>query len=114
MAVDLIIEMTHSLRSLGVPVDGPALLLGDNQSVVLNTTVPSSVLKKKHNAVAFHRIREAIAAGICRFVHIRSEENYADLLTKSLGKKDFNFLSRELLFRKPAATCPPDRMRPLI
>jgi hypothetical protein len=114
IAVDLIIEMVHSLRSLGVPIDGPALLLGDNQSVVLNTTVPSSVLKKKHNAVAFHHIREAIAARICQFVHIPSSENYADLLTKSLGKKDFNFLSRKMLFRQPAATCPPDRARPLI
>ena len=65
MAIDLIIEMIHSLKSLGMPIDGPALLLGDNQSVVLNTTVPSSVLKKKHNAVAFHCIHEAIAARIC-------------------------------------------------
>ena len=70
IAIDLIIEMVHNLRSLGVPIDGPALLLGDNQSVVLNTTVPSSVLKKKHNAVAFHCICKAIAARICRFVHI--------------------------------------------
>jgi hypothetical protein len=30
------------LRSLGVALDGPALMLGDNMSVVLNTTVPSS------------------------------------------------------------------------
>jgi hypothetical protein len=27
-------------------------ILGDNMSVVLNTTVPSRVLKKKHNAIA--------------------------------------------------------------
>jgi hypothetical protein len=33
-------------------------------SVVLNALVPSSVLKKKHNAVAHHCVQEAIAAGI--------------------------------------------------
>ena len=114
IAVDLIIEMQHNLRSLGVPLDGPALLLGDNQSVVLNTTVPSSVLKKKHNAVAFHRIREAIAGGICRFVHIPSHENYADIATKSLGKADFHRLSRKVLFRQPDATCASDRASPII
>ena len=70
IAIDLIIEMQHNLRSLGVPLDGPALLPGDNQSVVLNTTVPSSILKKKHNAVAYHHIGEAIVCGITRFVHI--------------------------------------------
>jgi hypothetical protein len=43
------------LQSLGV-------MLGDNMSVVLNTTVPSSVLKKKHNAIAYHRVREAICS----------------------------------------------------
>jgi hypothetical protein len=32
-----------------VALSGPALMLGDNMSIVLNTTVPSSVLKKKHN-----------------------------------------------------------------
>ncbi len=114
IAIDLIIEMLHNLRSLGVPVDGPALLLGDNQSVVLNTTVPSSVLKKKHNAVAFHCICEAIAARICHFVHIPSSENYADILTKSLGKADFHHLSCKVLFRQPAATCPHGRVEPLI
>jgi hypothetical protein len=45
------------LRSLGVELDGPELMLGDNKSVVLNTTVSSSVLKKKHNAIAYHQVR---------------------------------------------------------
>jgi hypothetical protein len=42
------------LRSLGVELDGSILMLGDNMSVVLNSSVPSSVLKKKHNAIAYH------------------------------------------------------------
>jgi hypothetical protein len=52
-------------------------------SVVLNTTVPSSVLKKKHNVIAYHRVIEAIAARIMRFAYIKSEENLSDVLTKS-------------------------------
>jgi hypothetical protein len=46
---------------------GSALMLGDNMSVFLNTTVSSSVLKKKHNAIAYHQVREAIASRIMRF-----------------------------------------------
>ena len=47
---------------LGVPLDGPALILSDNMSVVLNNTVPSSVLKKKHLGIDYYRVREAISA----------------------------------------------------
>jgi hypothetical protein len=61
IATDMIIKMHFILHMLGVPVDGPALLLGDNNSVVLNTSVPSSILKKKHHACAYHRVQEAIA-----------------------------------------------------
>jgi hypothetical protein len=70
---ELILEIRYMLLSLGVALDGAALMLRDNMSVVLNTTVPSSVLKKKHNAIAYHRVREAIAARIKRFAYIMIE-----------------------------------------
>jgi hypothetical protein len=54
IATELIMEVRYMLRSLGVDLEGLALMLGDNMSVVLNTSVPSSVLKKKHNAIAYH------------------------------------------------------------
>ena len=47
IATELIMEMRYKLRMLGTPILGSAALYGDNQSVVLNTTVPSSALKKK-------------------------------------------------------------------
>ena len=98
IATDLIIEMRYTLRMLGVPVEEESLLLGDNMSVVLNTTIPSSPLKKKHNAVAYHRVCEAIAAGIIKFAHIDSSENIADILTKSVDKGTFNHLKRKCQF----------------
>jgi hypothetical protein len=73
VAIELILEVRYMLRSLGVALDRSALMLGDNMSVVLNTTVSSSVLKEKHNAIAYHRVREAIAARIMRFEYIKSE-----------------------------------------
>ena len=54
IATEMIQELRYTLRSLGVPIRGPSLLFGDNKSVVVNTTLPSSSLKKKHNAIAFH------------------------------------------------------------
>ena len=94
-------EYHFLLRAMGIEPDGPALMLGDNNSVVLNCTMPSSVLKKKHNAVAYHRVRKAIAAGIVNFAHIPSEMNYADILTKPLDSTSFHRLVKKLLFRVP-------------
>jgi hypothetical protein len=74
-----------------VDLDGPALMLGDNMSVVLNTSVPSSVLKKKHNAIAYHRVREAIAAKVMRFAYVKSDENVSDILTKPLSDENFHY-----------------------
>jgi hypothetical protein len=82
VATELILEVRYILRSLGVALDRSELMLGDYMSVVLNTTVPSSVLKKKHNAIAYHHVREAIAARLMRFTYIKSEENVSDVLTK--------------------------------
>ena len=52
-------------------------------SVVLNTSVPSSVLKKKHTKIAYHRVREAIAAKVMRFAYVKCKENVSDVTTKS-------------------------------
>jgi hypothetical protein len=49
-------------------------------SLVLNPTVPSSVLKKNHNAIADHHVREDIAGRIMRFSYFKSEENVSDVL----------------------------------
>jgi len=73
-------------------------------AVVLNTTIPSSALKKKHQSCNYHKIRESIAAGFIRYGHIRSEENMADLLTKPLVRPVFERLCSEYLFRKAKTT----------
>jgi hypothetical protein len=69
-------------------------MLGDNMSVVLSTTVPSSVLKKKHNAIAYHLVREAIAARIMWFAYIKSEENVSDVLKKPSSNEKFRYLMK--------------------
>ncbi len=80
---------------------GPAWILGDNQNVFLNTTIPWSGPKKKQNAISFHLVREGIAGRITMFNHIKSEHNYADVLTKPLPGAKFHPLIKELLFWNP-------------
>ena len=101
-AIELILEYRYMLRMMGARLEKSVLLLGDNNSVVLNTTMPSSVLKKKHCVVSYHKIGEALVAGIVRFSHIPSEMNYADILSKSLGPNAFMNLVKPLLFSNPS------------
>ena len=64
-AKDMIVALRHKLRMFGVPIAGPANVFCDNNGVVKNTTIPESMLAKKHtNAINYHAIREAVAAGI--------------------------------------------------
>ena len=37
---------------MGITVDEPAFVFGDDQSVLANTTNPSSTLKKKSNVIS--------------------------------------------------------------
>ena len=62
----------------GVPIAGPARVLCDNPGVVKNTSIPSSALTKRHNAINYHAVCEAAADGIIRV---------ADTLTKPLGRQ---------------------------
>ena len=46
---------------LGIPVNELAFVFGDNKSVLANTSVPSSMIKKKMNSLSYHFIREGCA-----------------------------------------------------
>ena len=82
VATEMIAGLRYKLRMMGVPIDGAANVMVDNQSVVYNTTLPESTLKKKSNAIAYHYVRENVASGMMRIRHKRSEDNLADMLTK--------------------------------
>ena len=60
-------------------------MFGDNKSVVDSATIPHFKLHKRHNQLSFHRVREAIAAGIIHFLHIDGKSNPANMLSKHWG-----------------------------
>ena len=82
ICVDQVIDIRTTLRYLGAPVHGPTFVFGDNETVVNTGSVPHAKLQKRHNALAYHRVRWAHAAKIIRLHHIPSKENPADILSK--------------------------------
>jgi hypothetical protein len=98
IATEQIIDLRTTLRYLGVPVQGRAYMFGDNQSVITSSTLPHSRLSKRHNALSYHRVREAIVAGILGFFHIKGEDNPADILSKHCGHPQMWPHTKPLLF----------------
>ena len=101
IATDKIGEMRYTFRMLGVPIDGPAYMFGDNLAVVTSSNIPEHNLKKQHNAISYHRVREAVAAGILKFVHISGKDNPADVLTKFLPGHVWYPLMQPFLYWMP-------------
>ena len=74
--------LRYKLRMMGVPIDGPSFIYGDNMSVIHNTQRPESTLKKKSNSVCYHAVREAVAMGECITAHVSTHDHPADICTK--------------------------------
>ncbi len=113
IATEQIIDLRNTMRYLGVNVDGPSFMFGDNQSVVTSSTIPSSVLNKRSSALCYHRVREAIAAGILNFYHIKGKENPADVLSKHWAMHDVWPQIGPILFWRGAPRDPNEMDKPV-
>ena len=83
---------------MGIPVEGPTCIYGDNQCVLANTTIPDSTLKKKSQSIAYHFVLEGVARDEWMTSYVNTHDNEADLLTKQIpyGEKRKDFVSNLL------------------
>ena len=81
----------------GTLIEGPPSVFGDNGAVVKNASLPESVLSKKHNSIAYHRVREAVASGTLIVVYVKSGKNLADMPTKPLVLIRLHAICKEIL-----------------
>jgi len=98
ICTEQVIDLRLTLRYLGVPVETATYMFGDNETVVNTASVPHGKLHKRHNALAYHKVRASIAAGITKFFHIRGETNPADILSKHWDYASVWSQLRPLLF----------------
>ena len=77
-------SLRYKMRMMGIRVSNPCFIYGDNQSVLWNTSIPESMLKKKTSSVAYHYVREGVSRDEWRTSYIKSSDNPADILTKNL------------------------------
>jgi hypothetical protein len=100
IAVELIKGLCYKLRMFGIPIEESTIVFCDNQAVVINSIHSESTLKKKHVSIAYHRCREAQAAGYIRIRFIRSADNLADMLTKILPGPRLRYLMEHIFHWK--------------
>ena len=96
--VECLKGIRYKLRMMGIPIDGPTWIYGDNMSVIKNTSTPESMLKKKSNAICYHLVREAVAAKECLTCWVPTLRNWADLLTKVLSGRKRQLLVKNVLY----------------
>ena len=97
-ATEQIIDLRLSLRYLGVNIAEGTYMFGDNRTVVDSSMSVASRLHKRHIMLSYHRVREAIAAGILYFIHLPGAFNPADILSKAWGYQQVWVMLKALLF----------------
>ena len=96
--VDQIVDLRTTLRYLGVPVREVSYMFGDNESVVNSSIQPHSKLHKRHNALSYHRVREAIASGYVVLTYLPGKYNPADILSKHWAHQAIWPILKPILF----------------
>ena len=74
--------LRDKLRMMGIEIDGSANFYCENEAVTKTCSIPESTLKMKHHSIAYHRNRDAVAAGTCRVAKKDTGTNLADDFTK--------------------------------
>ena len=83
---------------LGVLIEGPARTFCDNEAVYRNNSDPAKTLKKRHQSVACHLCREAVASGVAIIYKEDGDTDLSDILMKSrLTKKRQHFLRERIM-----------------
>ena len=83
VCVEMCRALRYKLRMFGIPIEGTSDIFCDNNSVVKNSSLPQSVLQKKHHAITYHFVREHATRGIVRVAKIDGKENLSDIFTKT-------------------------------
>jgi hypothetical protein len=99
IAIEMNEALRYKLRMMGISINGESNCFCDNNSVVTNSIVPQSTLHKKHNFVAYHKVREAVASQMVRIAHEKGKNNLSDVLTKFLPAPSFKKCVQCILMR---------------
>ena len=91
------------LQELLVPVRSATLVYCDNVSAVYLSSNPVQHQRTKHIEIDIHFVRDLVATGHIRVLHVPSRYQYADIFTKGLPSPLFTEFRSSLSVRPPPA-----------
>jgi hypothetical protein len=80
--INQIINLRMTLRYLGIPIQEKSYVFRDNKTVMDASSTSHAKLHKRHNALSFHCVREAVASRYVTIFHLPGKYNPADILSK--------------------------------
>ena len=94
--LDEILWLIQLLKELRFPHTTPVHLFCDNQAAIYIAANPVFHERTKHVESDCHAVRDAVLDGTIAKPHVRTHEQLADLLTKALGRQQFERLVSKL------------------
>jgi hypothetical protein len=73
-------------------------MFGDNQAVVNNSAIPLSIFSKRHNALSYHRVCEAIDPKVDTLFWVNGKDNPADIVRKHWANPQIWHMLQRILF----------------
>ena len=84
------------VEDLGVKIVKPVRFYCESKSAIHIAANPVFHERTKHLERDCHSVRDAVKAGLISTIHVKSKDQIADLLTKALGRPQFEALSSKL------------------
>jgi hypothetical protein len=80
--IDQIFDLRTTLCYLGIPIPEKSYVFGDNKTIIDASSTPHAKLHKRHNALSFHHVREAVTSKYVTIFHLPGKYNPANILSK--------------------------------
>jgi hypothetical protein len=80
--INQFVDLRTTLHYLSIPIQENSYVFRDNKTIIDASLTPHAKLHKRHNALSFHCVREAVTSKNVTIFHLLGEYNPADILSK--------------------------------
>jgi hypothetical protein len=98
-AINEVLWLRGLLAELGLDVETPSTIFGDNQSAIALSEHGVKSERTKHIDVKYHFITDEISKGVVGVKWVPSAEQQADIFTKALAAPVFELLRKKIMTR---------------
>ena len=100
------------LEELGLRQTSASIIHEDNTSCIAQSKNPVNTRRVRHMLLKYHYLRDIVGSGQASLQYIKSQDQIADILTKSLAHRDFARLLPHLVRPSPFTSSTPSSPTP--